>query len=78
MTNEMKLLRAFIEASGYEIEDIKILRSNKISHYKVTSKEVKQSTNGKRRIFTAGESVRTGEAVVFREDGRIYRARIDD
>ena len=42
MTNEMKLLRAFIEAAGYEIEEIELSPAFGYSHakldYKVTKK----------------------------------------
>lgn len=36
----MRLLRAFIDASGYEVEEVKIPRSNKVSYYSVTKKEL--------------------------------------
>ena len=48
MTNEMKLLRAFIEASGYEVEEkivgrdeslLRCLPIGSISGYKVTKKQ---------------------------------------
>ena len=48
MTNEMKLLRAFIEAQGFEIEEIKtqkpfsdglVTGSYELIDYKVTKKE---------------------------------------
>jgi len=34
MTNEMKLLRAFIQASGYEIEEVKTVTKKKFSFLK--------------------------------------------
>jgi len=48
MTNEMKLLRAFIEASGFDVEEVRLsplglrgdelIHVNKVINYKVTKK----------------------------------------
>ena len=61
MTNEMKLLRAFIEASGYEIKDVTeivdildmsrpekdaMLSIKQVVDYKVTKKKIQMGGRG--------------------------------